>query len=184
MYSIWQGDRVRLRAVEPEDWEVFASWRHDTEMARLGHCIEFPASREMIKHWTTSGATTRPENDCFRFVIENQDDTLVGTINTHGCERRHGTFKYGIAIGREHRRKGYAADAIRILLRYFFFELGHQKVTVDVYAFNTTSITLHERLGFQHEGRLRRLIRSEGALHDVHVFGMTVEEFETKWEGQ
>ncbi len=81
-----------------------------------------------------------------------------GTINTHSCDPRHGTFGYGLAIAREHWRKGYASEAICLVLAYYFRELRYQKVTAHVYAFNEASIRLHEKLGFQLEGRLRRMI--------------------------
>jgi len=50
-------------------------------------------------------------------------------------------------------------------------------VTVEVHANNPASITLHERLGFQLEGRLRRMIYTEGQYYDALCYGMTVEEF-------
>ncbi|HET7095418.1 MAG TPA: GNAT family N-acetyltransferase, partial [Thermomicrobiales bacterium] len=62
-------------------------------------------------------------------------------------------------------------------LRYFFDELGYQKAHVHVYAFNAASIRLHERLGFQREGRLRRMLFTGGQFHDVLVYGLTLEEF-------
>ncbi|MGI8643788.1 MAG: GNAT family N-acetyltransferase, partial [Thermomicrobiales bacterium] len=56
-------------------------------------------------------------------------------------------------------------------------ELRYQKVTVQVYAFNESSIALHEQLGFQREGRLRRLVYTGGQHHDVLMYGLTREEF-------
>jgi RimJ/RimL family protein N-acetyltransferase len=90
----------------------------------------------------------------------------------------YGTFRYGLSIVREQRRKGYASEAIHLVLAYFFRELRYQKVNVEVYAFNEPSLRLHLRLGFREEGRLRRMIRTAGAYHDEIILGMTVEEFE------
>lgn len=50
-----------------------------------------------------------------------------------------------------HWRRGYASDAICIVLRYYFEELRYQKCTVSVYDFNESSLRLHEWLGFQVE---------------------------------
>ncbi len=60
------------------------------------------------------------------------------------------------------------------MLRYFFHELRYQKVTAQVYSFNAPSIALHERLGFQVEGRLRRMIFTHGRHFDELLYGMTV----------
>ena len=123
-------------------------------------------------------AQASPNHDAFRWIIENRDGEAVGTINTHNGDRRQGTFSYGLAIEREHWRRGYARDAIRLVLRYFFRELRYQKVTVVVYDFNEGSIRLHEQLGFQQEGRLRRMVYTDGRFHDHILLGLTREEFE------
>jgi RimJ/RimL family protein N-acetyltransferase len=179
--SIWQGELIRLRAVEPEDWQEFHAWNADTEVARLCYFIPFPSSTEAQRQRAQETAQSQGKDDAFDFVIETLEGEFVGSINTHHCERRNGTFQYGVAIRREHWRRGYASEAIRLVLRYFFDELGYQKVTVHTYDFNSASIQLHEKMGFTHEGRLRRMAYTDGAYHDDVVLGMTAEEFRGKY---
>jgi RimJ/RimL family protein N-acetyltransferase len=176
--NLWQGQRVRLRAVEPGDWQTFFDWNADTDLARSTYFIPFPVSREAQKKWTAEQSTLEPKDHAFRWVIENLAGELVGTLNTHTCDPRNGTFRYGVAIRREHWRRGYASEAIRLVLAYFFRELHYQKVNVEIYAFNESSLKLHRKLGFKEEGRLRRMIYTGGAYHDEILLGLTAEEFE------
>ena len=176
-HNIWQGERVRLRAIEPEDWPVYNEWNQDSDVARDCYWVPFPKSREATKKWVNDLALELPKNDAINMVIENLAGEFVGNINTHSCDPRSGAFKYGLAIRREHWRKGYAAEAIRLVLRYFFQELRYQKVTVEIYAFNVASINLHEKLGFVHEGHMRRMYFTNGQYHDSCILGMTCEEF-------
>ena len=181
--NYWQGKQVRLRAIEgvgtanSDDWETFYNWNSDSEVARECYCIPFPQSREAVKKWAAAKAVEEPKEDVFYFVIENHSGEVLGTINTHTCSQRNRTFMYGLAILREHWRKGYASDAIRLVLRYYFDELGYQKVTVQIYSFNDASLKLHKNLGFQQEGCLRRMIYTDGAYHDEIIMGLTAEEF-------
>lgn len=179
-HNIWQGERVRLRAIELEDWEIFNQWDLDSETARDCYHIPFPKSQEAARKWAHELSLAEPQNDVFRFVIENLAGEVVGTLNTHGCDARNGTFRYGLAIRSEYQRQGYASEAIRLVLHYFFQELRYQKVIVDIYAFNQASLKLHERLGFVHEGCLRRMYFTGGQYHDLIVLGMTAEEFAAK----
>ena len=179
--SIWQGSLVRLRAVEPDDWAIFHAWDNDLEFSRYTDEVLFPTSRERIKQWMADLAVTMPKDDEYRWMIEALDGEVVGTINSHTCKPRMGTFRYGIAIVREHRRKGYATEAIGLVLAYFFRELRYQKVNVEIYDFNEPSVRLHLRLGFREEGHLRRMYRTAGAYHDEVILGMTAEEFENGW---
>lgn len=178
--SIWQGKRVRLRSHEPSDWEHYWIWEQDSESERKDGNLSFPQSQEWMKHWTQEKAVRRPEGNNWPFLIENNEGKVVGRIASHDRNPRAGHFGYGLVISKEHRRKGYASEAVLLLLRYFFQELRYQKVTIEVVSFNQDSISLHEHLGFQLEGRIRRADFTKGQYVDVLHYGLTVEEFEEK----
>ena len=176
--SLWRGEKVRLRAVEPADWATYDAWNLDDDQARCLDGVPFPQSREAMKRWAEQEALRRPEDDRFRFVIENGAGEAVGDLTTHDCDPRAGTFSYGLNVRRGHRRQGYASEAIWLVLRYFFRELRYQKVTVQVFDFNEASIRLHEQLGFRFEGRLRRMTFGDGQFSDALVYGLLAEEFD------
>lgn len=180
MSNLWEGERVRLRAVEPQDWAVFHRWGQDSETARSGYETGFPQSEEAARAWTERLAMSTPDSDQFRWVIEDTDGEMAGTINTHSCERRNGTFSYGVVVSREHRGKGYAREAISLVLNYYFGELRYQKATVHVYGFNRPSAKLHESMGFTLEGLLRRMMYTDGQYFDIMVYGITAEEWNVK----
>lgn len=178
-FNIWEGEQVRLRALEPGDAERFHEFDQDTESARNGARIELPRSLEGAKQWIEETSRRNGQDDSFYFVIETLErGELVGSINTFNCNRRSGTFSYGIGVGREYSGHGYAKEAIRLVLRFFFCELNYQKVNVGVYSFNDRSLQMHLAVGFQQEGRLRRMVYSDGQHHDVLMLGMTREEFD------
>lgn len=178
MRSIWQGTRVKLRPVEPDDWVTFDAWNGDDFTARRSSAIGFPESKEAVRQWVARVATTAPDNDHFRWMIDIHDGQTVGTILTHSCDRRAGTFRYGLLIAAAHHRRGYAREAVHLVLRFFFEELGYQKVSAEVHDFNHGSQRFHEHLGFTLEGRLRRAIFTGGTHHDVFVYGLLREEFQ------
>lgn len=178
--SIWQGKRVRLRSHEPGDWENYWLWDQDSESERKDGNLSFPRSQERMKHWTQEEAVRKQEGNNWNFLIENNEGKVVGRIGSHDRDPHVGHFGYGLAISKEYRRKGYASEAVLLLLRYFFQELRYQKVTIQAASFNEDSIGLHEHLGFQLEGRIRRAGFTKGQYVDVLNYGLTVEEFEEK----
>ena len=178
MSNIWQGKSTRLRAVESADWKIFFDWFQDSEFDRLTDTILFPFSSANIKRWIDELTAKEPWKDHeFRWVIENLEGEFVGTANTHSCDSRNGTFEYGIAIQRNFWRRGYASEAIKLILKFFFDELRYQKVNVQIYAFNEESIALHKKLGFQQEGRLKQMVYTLGVYHDTIIMGMIKDEF-------
>jgi RimJ/RimL family protein N-acetyltransferase len=92
-------------------------------MARNLDRVWFPGSRQATKRWAEQTAVRESVGDDFQFVIENLAGEHVGLVGTHDCTTQNGTFSLGIAIRREHQRRGYAADAVSTVVRYYFEEL-------------------------------------------------------------
>ncbi len=179
--SPWEGTRVRVRAVEPGDVDAFVAADEDGEGTRSGWRVWPPRSRWAVEEWVRqqSGAD---DGDEMRLVIEAlSTGEVVGTLNTQDCDQAAGTFGYGVTVWPWHRRQGYAADALVVVLRYLFGERRYQKCTVGVLEGNEASIALHRSLGFTEEGRVRRAHFRAGRLRDEVLFGITVEEFEGRW---
>ncbi|MCG8347797.1 MAG: GNAT family N-acetyltransferase [Chloroflexales bacterium] len=117
--------------------------------------MRFPVSREQNRAHLTEIAQRERNDDAYFWMIETIDGQHVGYINTFDCDRRVGRFKYAVMIKRPFWRRGYAREAVTLVLRYYFRELRYQKVAVLVYSFNEQSIRLHQALGFSLDGRLR-----------------------------
>ncbi|MCK2219600.1 GNAT family N-acetyltransferase [Actinomadura sp. ATCC 31491] len=182
MRSIWVGERVRLRAREPADWEVFHAFDEDSEAVRDGWRLQPPRSAARAQKAAEEAAGEEPDLDRFDLVIaELGSGAPVGAINTHQIDRDHGTFAYGLSVGRPHRRNGYASEAVVLVLRYMFFERRFQKAEAWVYGSNEPSLALHRRMGFVEEGRRRRSHYHAGRYDDEVLFGMTIEEFTERY---
>lgn len=179
--TYWSGKAINLRGVEPADGEHFFRWNQDSERARLLDFTWPPVSRAQVDAWALEQSLRRLEGDAFHWVIEDKTGQPVGSISTHDCNPRNGTFSYGIDIDLAHRRRGYASEAVRMVCRYYFDELRYQKVTVPIHADNPASIALHETLGFQREGVHRRMVYTLGSYINVLWYGQTREEFSMKW---
>jgi RimJ/RimL family protein N-acetyltransferase len=174
--DFWQGKCVRLRAVEPADAPTFFQWNQNSERSRALDFVWPPSSLASVTAWVEEHSRNKLKKDTFHFVIEDLEGAPVGSISTHHCEPRNGTFSYGVDIAPEHQRRGYASESIRLVLKYYFQELRYQKASVAIHSYNEASIRLHQRLGFKREGTLRRMVFTRGQYYDLIWFGITAEE--------
>lgn len=179
MRDYWQGNSVRLRAMEPEDAEHFFLINRERNVDRNLEMVWPPSSmarqRQYIEEASKSGFK---DGHNYSFQIETLDSGQhVGSIDTHHCDSRVGKFEYGISLREQFRKRGYGREAILLVLRYYFQELRYQKCDVGVFDFNESSILLHEKLGFVLEGRRRRATFTGGQYHDMLLFGITDDEF-------
>ncbi|MEL6672821.1 MAG: GNAT family protein [Bacteroidota bacterium] len=175
--NYWENNLITLRGLEAEDASFFHDWNQETGTQLALDQIWFPSSLIRQEEWVKKQALASVEEDSYFFVIENKAGERVGMIHTNEADKKNGHFSYGLGVVQAHRHKGYASAAIRMVLGYFFKELRYHKVTVGIYAFNQASIALHQRLGFQEEGRLREMLFAGNAYHDLLKFGLLKREF-------
>jgi RimJ/RimL family protein N-acetyltransferase len=182
----WQGDKVRLRAMQIEDVHKKLREYTDSEARawlQLGMDLP-PVSREAYVEMIKPYLDFKEKSPVLSFSIESLDGEYVGWINLHSKSERRGTFGFGISIFREYRRKGYAEEAVRILLRYCFYELRMQKCNSACIEINEGSIRLHQKIGFQQEGRIRQNIYLNGKFYDDLLWGLLREEFDENEDGR
>jgi len=84
--------------------------------------------------------------------------------------------KLGYAIRFDHWNSGYASEAIRMILRLGFDELGLHRVTAAIGPDNAASIAVVTKLGFIYEGRLRDHVHTNGAWRDSLLYSLLADE--------
>lgn len=179
----WQGDKVRLRPVRADDAEAIFIGRLDSpSRADLQLGIELPTSLEALRSSLEKWVDCKESDGVILFGVETLSGEHVGGISLHSMDRKNGVFSFGVVIDAPHRTKGYAKDAVAVLLRYGFQERRFQKCNSAAVHTNSASLALHRSLGFTEEGRRSRRWFYGGQYHDDVLFGMTVEEFEARWK--
>jgi RimJ/RimL family protein N-acetyltransferase len=111
------------------------------------------------------------------FAIETHEQAFVGVATMHSIDERHGKFSFSVIVDRQYRKRGYAEDAVRRILKYGFLERRFHKCKSACASYNPASIQLHQKLGFMQEGRLREEWFYNGKHHDELLFGMTLDEY-------
>lgn len=178
--AMWEGKKVRLRGVHPDDWRHFLHWDTDSDAQRYGWQVWPPQGEEAAREFAKQESLRKPVEPAFRLVIETLVGTAVGSINVRSDARRF-SFEYGISIDRQHWGNGFAEEALELVCRYMFGELRFHKVQAWVYGFNERSQSMHRKFGMTLEGTIREGQFTDGRFWDVLVFGMTDEEFFAKY---
>lgn len=180
----WQGEKVRLRPLRIEDaGQSFAVSLDSPSRQLLQLGVELPTSVELERKTLEKYAGCKDVDGVIVLAIENLAGEYVGGISLHSRDEKNGLFSFGIIVDQHYRGQGYAEDAVRILLRYGFWERRYQKCNSACLHTNEASIRLHKKLGFLEEGRRRRQIFFNGDYHDDVLFGMTREEFDAQERG-
>jgi RimJ/RimL family protein N-acetyltransferase len=174
----WQDDKVRLRAMQPEDWEREYIGQFDTSSRRLLLCsTELPPTIIGSKKFAEENADFSSSKGRLMFIIEDLAGKSIGEINLSSVDERNGTFGIGIAIDKESRGMGYGTRAMKILLKYAFLERRLNKFNDYVLEGNDASAKMMEKLGCVKEGVRRQSVYINGKYMDYILFGLTKVEF-------
>ena len=174
----WQEDGIRLRAMRMEDAEDQYYNRFDTGGRRfLNYEVELPLGKEALKKSLEAFCDFAPDTGRYMFTIETLEGISVGSLNLCGIDEKNGKFSIGIEVNIDNRGKGYGTKAMRILLRYAFFELRLNKFNTCVYDGNIGSATIMEKLGCEKEGIHRQMIYTDGKYFDEIFYRLTKEAF-------
>jgi RimJ/RimL family protein N-acetyltransferase len=166
------GERVSLRRVEPADYPLIQAWQNDPEIFRwmdYDRVFSLDDIRRSEEHGAAEGHP---------FIIE-ADGKAIGRIGLFGIKSRTQHGNLYIFIGdRTVWGKGYARDALMLLLQYAFDTLNLRLVQLWTLADNDRAIRLYKTLGFVEEGRLRDRAYHDGHLSDSLIMSVTRDEFE------
>jgi RimJ/RimL family protein N-acetyltransferase len=168
---------VYLRAAEPEDIPLFVTWMTDHRTTRtLG--LAAPISRASEEQWFERMLADQGKGGYHFVVCLLEDDRPIGTIGLFDMDLRNGSAGLGISIGApEDRGRGHGSDALRALVAFGFGMLRLERIWLDVYEMNPGARRLYERVGFVHEGTLRRAVFREGEFLDVHRMAILASEW-------
>jgi RimJ/RimL family protein N-acetyltransferase len=120
------------------------------------------------------------KSDSIGFAVRTlADDRFIGFVGLHAIRWKDGEAFIGIGIGeRDYWDKGYGTDAMRVVLRYAFNELGLHRISLGVFEYNPRAIRSYEKAGFTNEGRERKVLNRDGKRYDVVDMGILREEWE------
>jgi len=143
-----------LRPATSADVDYFVRWFNDPDVLHWLHLSEMPRP-------TLESETMRLEShlrDPYRrsWMIDNLQGQPIGNVGLAAIDDVHFRAELYISIGEQsYWSGGYGTDAIRLVLRYAFEELGLNRVFLIADADNPRAIRAYEKCGFVHEGVLR-----------------------------
>lgn len=177
-HYFWQDDGIRLRALQPDDWEAHYTDRFDTPARRfVDGEVELPPTVAEAQAFIEQYRDFQTASGRLMFTIESLSGEHLGGINLNSIDERNGTFGIGLQIDHDRRHQGYGTRAMRIVLRYAFFERRLHKFNTAVMEGNTASARMLEKLGCIEEGVRREVHFADGRYLDAVLYGLTAEEF-------
>lgn len=165
--AFFQGELVRLRAMEPEDLEVLYRMENDPETWDVSN-FTVPYSKYVLKQYMEDSQSDMFADRQLRLMIVRcEDGQVVGTVDVTDFVPMHRRGEVGIAVRKAFQGKGYAREALSLLCDYLFGFLFMHQLTAHVAVDNEASRRLFASCGFVECGVLKEWWFAGGQYKDV-----------------
>lgn len=146
-----KGERIYLRALEPEDLELIYAIENDESVWEVSQ-TQTPYSRFLIKQYLENCHKDIYEVKQLRLVIVTNDDEAVGFVDLFDFDPKNDKVGLGVLVLDQARGKKYGREALELLIDYVFKNLYVHQIYANVLEDNFVSIKLFESLGFLKSG--------------------------------
>ncbi len=164
------GKKIHLRALEPEDLDFLYTIENNESFWEVSS-TQTPFSRFVLEQYIVNSHQDIFEAKQLRLIIvDNISNISVGMIDLFEFNPLHKRAGIGILIIESEQHKGFASEAIELLINYSFNQLNLHQLFANITADNTKSLELFKKLNFKKIGVKKEWIFSNGVFKNEILF--------------
>ena len=164
-----KGENIQLRALEPSDLDTLYHWENDINIWKVSQTIT-PFSKHVLSQYLANAHQDIFTARQLRLIIVKQSRS-IGTIDLFDFEPVHKRAGVGILIADQgDRQKGYAREALELLINYAFKQLQLKQIYCNISSINKASINLFSGLDFMLVGVKKDWNKTQEGWEDELLF--------------
>jgi len=172
-----EGDNVNLRKVTRADAQSIYEHAKDREISRYTFIPHPYKLRDALRFIRLTHQQMRKGREYHLGIEYKATGRVIGMVGLAGVNQRDQNAEVGYWLAKRYWGKGYAAEALHLMLRFGFKELKLVRIWARVMHPNLVSARLLENVGFTFEGRLRKSINQNGLWLDELRYAILKEEY-------
>lgn len=142
-----KGENINMRALEPSDLELLYQWENDSSIWKVSQTLT-PYSKHILTQFLETAHLDIFTTKQLRLMIIKEGFS-IGTIELFDYDPVNSRAGIGILIAQENeRRKGYAKEALGLMIEYAFKHLKINQLYCNISSSNKISLNLFSSLDF------------------------------------
>lgn len=165
-----ENEKLRLRAVEPEDLDRLYAWENNSQLWNVGNTRN-PFSRFVLRQYIVDSDKDIYENKQLRLMMVSKDTReTVGTVDLFDFDIHNSRIALGLFVDAAFQGKGYAKASLRLVEKYVFDYLKINQLYVHIAETNTASMLMFEQENFEKTGLLKDWIKTTDGFENIVLF--------------
>jgi len=166
-----EGKKLILRALEPTDVDVLFEWENNEKLWHLSNTIT-PFSRFTMEQYILNAHQDIYTTKQLRLMIDKKEpdgNNPIGSIDLFDFDPTNKRAGLGVLIIENEQSKGYASEALELLINYCFTTLQLHQVYCNISADNQASLKLFEKQNFSMVGQKKEWLFINGKWIDENI---------------
>jgi len=167
-----EGKNLILRALEPSDVDLLYEWENNEKLWYLSNTIT-PFSRFILEQYILNSHQDIYTTKQLRLMIDKKESAqneTIGSIDLFDFDPSNKRAGIGILINDNEQNKGYASEALELLISYCFSTLQLHQIYCNISADNQVSLQLFKKHNFNSVGLKKEWIFVKGRWVDEYIF--------------
>ena len=167
-----EGKNLILRALEPSDVDLLYEWENNEKLWYLSNTIT-PFSRFTLEQYILNSHQDIYTTKQLRLMIdkkESDQNEIIGSIDLFDFDPSNKRAGIGILITDNEQNKGYASEALELVISYCFSTLQLHQIYCNISADNQVSLQLFKKHNFNSVGLKKEWIFVQGRWVDEYIF--------------
>jgi diamine N-acetyltransferase len=166
-----KGEKIYLRALEPEDLDFIYSIENDESIWHVSN-TQTPYSKFLIRQYLENAHQDIFEAKQLRLAIcLNATDTAIGLIDLFEFDPTHQRAGVGIVISNDvDKNNGIGTEALSLIIDYAFKQLQVHQLFANIGVENEISIALFSKFGFEKIGIKKDWNKVNGEYEDEILY--------------
>lgn len=109
-------------------------------------------SQKLVEKWIES---YKNKNSYKWVIVDKASNNVIGSISAVKVNTEYKTVEVGYCLGSKWWNKGYATEALKRIIKFFFEEIGVETIYANHLADNPASGKVMQKSKMKHDGTLR-----------------------------
>ena len=173
-------ERLILRRFVSEDADaMYKNWASDSEVTKF---LTWPthSSVDVSKYVTDDWVNSYSNEKYYQWaiVLKENGDMPIGSISAVDMKEDISMVQIGYCIGRNWWNKGITSEAMQEVMKFFFEEIGVNRVEARHDPKNPNSGKVMEKCGMKYEGTMRSADKNNQGICDAVYYALLKSEWE------
>jgi len=170
----FQTERLELRMLRLSDYkDLYETFREEEYLRYFGvkGVVTEKDAKLLLKEWISR---LDPNNFMRWAIVLKESGKVIGTIGLHTFIAAYRKAAVGYDLNPAFQHHGYMQEALQMIMRYFFEDLGYHRLEAIVVTRNESSVRVVERAGFVREGLMRQWMYNSvyEEYYDAYIYAL------------